>query len=143
MPRQSPEAAAYAGTGSRIKPPADIVPGSPEYELFCDLVLNLPPTHFQLSDSPLLAAYCRAAIQERVASAELAAAGFVVGDKPSPWLPIQQAATRVISTYSRMLKLNPAARSPVPAKAAGNEPVSYYDRVELERRAFRDDSEPN
>ena len=68
MPRQSPEAAAYAGTGSRIKPPADIVPGSPEYELFCDLVLNLPPTHFQLSDSPLLAAYCRAAIQERVAS---------------------------------------------------------------------------
>ena len=67
----------------------------------------------------------------------------MVGDKPSPWLPIQQAATRVISTYSRMLKLNPAARSPVPAKAAGNEPVSYYDRVELERRAFRDDSEPN
>ena len=29
MPRQSPEAAAYAGTGSRIKPPADIVPAAP------------------------------------------------------------------------------------------------------------------
>ena len=139
MPRQSPEAAAYSGTGTRIRPPADIVAGTAEYELFCELVLSLPPTHFQSSDAPLLSAYVRAAITERTASAELAAAGFVVGDKPSPWLAILQAASRTMSTFSRMLKLNPSARSPVPAKAASNEPVSYYDKMRA-MEAFRDET---
>ena len=46
-------------------------------------------------------------VLEQTASSELAAAGCVTNDgKPSAWLAVLQAATRVISTYPRMLRPN-------------------------------------
>jgi hypothetical protein len=49
--------------------------------------------------------------------------------KVSPWLAHLTAATRIISTYSRMLRLNPTARSTTPATEP--EPISYYARQSL------------
>jgi hypothetical protein len=53
------------------------------------LVLGAPPNHFPPSDLPLLAAYAKAIVEERIAAGELAAA-YVVDGKPSPWLAIWQ-----------------------------------------------------
>jgi hypothetical protein len=47
----------------------------------------------------------------------------VVGQRP-------REATRTISTYSRMLKLNPAGRQSAPA--SDPEPISAYERIALE-----------
>jgi hypothetical protein len=60
----------------------------------------------------------------------LAAAGFVIDGRPSGWLNILAQATRTISTYSRMLKLNPAGRQSTPA--SDPEPISAYERMALE-----------
>ena len=89
-------------------------------EALVDLVVACRPDHFQDSDAVVLAAYCRAIVLEKTASAGLVANGYVAADgKPSGWLPILQAATRVISTYSRMLRLNPAGRPSVPSSEPG------------------------
>ena len=104
----------------------------PERKLFLDLVLGCRPDHFEQTDRPLLAAYCRAVCLEQTASTGLAAAGFVIDGKPSGWLPILQAATRTISTYSRMLKLNPAGRHAAPAPDRERPTISAYERIALE-----------
>jgi hypothetical protein len=72
----------------------------------------------------VLNAYAKAIVAERVASGELAAA-YVIGDKPSPWLPVWQAKVRAVTTLARMLSLSPAGR--VPSKPTEPEPpISYY-----------------
>ena len=87
------------------------------------------------SDVPLLAAYAKAIVAERVASGELAAA-YVVDDRPSPWLPIWQAKVRALTTLARMLSLSPGGR--VASKPAeSHEPVSYYSKLALEQRDER------
>jgi hypothetical protein len=48
-------------------------------------------------------------------------------------------AQRAVANYSRLLKLNPIARQPLPAKMEPQS-MSYYDRMELERR---DEPEPH
>ena len=131
MPRKSSIAAAFStSTTARLQPTGDLT--GPEREVFVDLVLACRPDHFQHSDAPLLAAYCRAVCLEQIASSELAAAGFVIDGRPSGWLNVLAQATRTISTYSRMLKLNPAGRQSVPSSEPS--PVSYYERMRLEGR---------
>ena len=128
MPRKSSAAVAFSSsTASRLKPPDDLVGDARKQ--FVDLVLGCRPDHFQPTDAPLLAAYCRAVCLEQTASTELAAAGFVIDGRPSGWLNLLAQATRTISTYSRMLKLNPAARQSVPSSESA--PVSYYERMSL------------
>jgi phage terminase small subunit len=130
MPRKSSAAVAFSMTGptARLRPPDDLT--GPERKLFVDLVLGCRPDHFQPTDAPLLAAYCRAVCLEQTASSELAAAGFVIDGRPSGWLNVLAQATRTISTYSRMLKLNPAGRQSIPA--SDPEPISAYERIALE-----------
>src|SRR5258708_36945795 len=108
---------------------------SHDTKLFVDPVLGCRPDHFQPTDAPLLAAYCRAVCLEQTASSELAAAGFVIDGRPSGWLNILAQATRTISTYSRMLRLNPAGRQPTPASTP--EPISRYDRIAFEVHALQ------
>jgi hypothetical protein len=133
MPKKSAESLAHmTGAGSRIKPTDDLPTGSPERALFVSIVLNNPPGHFQDSDAPLLAAYVRAACLEQTASSELAAAGFVIDGKPSGWLPILQAASRTMSTFSRMLKLNPAGRAATTDAKKDAPKPSYYERMAME-----------
>ena len=102
------------------------------------LTAVLAPLSAGLADAPLLAAYCRAVCLEQTASSELAAAGFVIGGRPSGWLNILAQATRTISTYSRMLKLNPAGRQSVPSSEP--EPVSYYEKMSLLQDQRDDDT---
>src|SRR6478736_10359098 len=139
MPRQAAAAAGYAtatnGTRMLLRPPEDL--DQLERVEFANLITGAPANHFLPSDVPLLAAYAKAIVAERVASGELAAA-YVVDDRPSPWLPIWQAKVRALTTLARMLSLSPGGR--VASKPAEAEPVSYYERMAMERR---DDADPN
>ena len=104
MPRQAAAAAGFAtgtnGTRMLLRPPADL--DQLERVEFANLITGAPANHFLPSDVPLLAAYAKAIVAERVASGELAAA-YVVDDRPSPWLPIWQAKVRALTTLARML----------------------------------------
>jgi hypothetical protein len=54
---------------------------------FANLITGAPASHFLPSDVPLIAAYAKAIVAERVAAGELAAAPVVSspnGDRPSP-----------------------------------------------------------
>lgn len=135
MPRKSSIAVPFSeSTATRIAPPDDLIAGSPERSLFIDLVLHCRADHFQPSDAPLLSAYCRALALEQTASGELAAGGYITAEgRPSPWLPVLQHAARTVSTYSRMLRLNPSARHSTLA-VPDPEPVSAYERIALEAR---------
>jgi phage terminase small subunit len=137
MPRKSSVAVPFSeSTATRIAPPDDLVAGSPERSLFLDLVLSVRADHFQPSDAPLLAAYCRALALEQTASGELAAGGYITAEgRPSPWLPVLQHAARTISTYSRMLRLNPSARQMTPASDRERPVVSAFERIALEAQA--------
>ena len=90
-------------------------------EAFLDIVFGAPPHHFMPSDLPLVVAYARAIVSEKIAAGELARA-YVVDAKPSPWLPVWQASIRAVTTLARMLALSPGGR--VPSKSAeAQEPV--------------------
>ena len=132
MPRQSAIAAAFSISPSadRLRPPDDLA--GPERALFLDLVLACEPGHFRESDLPVLTAFCRASIMEKVAAGELAGCGYVGDDgKVSPWASLLKDSQRAVANFSRLLKLNPIARQPLPSKM---EPpsASYYDRMALE-----------
>jgi hypothetical protein len=132
MPRQAAAASGFAASTAQplLKPPLDL--NALEKEAFLDIVLGAPPHHFMPSDLPLVVAYSRAIVQEKIAAGELARA-YVVNDKPSPWLPVWQASIRAVTTLARMLALSPGGR--VPSKSLEvQEPVSYYERMTLEGR---------
>jgi hypothetical protein len=110
-----------------LKAPADL--DQLERVEFASLISGAPPNHFLPSDVPLIAAYAKAIVAERVAAGELAAA-YVVDDKPSPWLPVWQAKVRALTTLARMLSLSPGGR--VPTKSSGEQPISGLERYGLE-----------
>jgi hypothetical protein len=136
MPRQAAAAAGFAtgtsGTRMQLKAPDDL--DQLERIEFANLIMDAPASHFVPSDVPLLAAYAKAIVAERVAAGELAAAPVVSspnGDRPSPWLPVWQAKVRALTTLARMLALSPGGR--VPSKSPEpQEPTSYYSRLALE-----------
>ena len=132
MPRQAAAASGFAAsTRAMLKPPGDL--NALEKEAFLDIVLGVPPHHFMPSDLPLVAAYARAVIQEKIAAGELGRA-YVVDDKPSPWLPVWQASIRAVTTLARMLALSPGGRVPSKSVEGKQEHVSYYERMTLEGR---------
>jgi phage terminase small subunit len=139
MPRKSAASADFpTATGNRLKPPADLT--GPERAQFLDLVVSCEPDHFRQSDLPVLSAFCRASVMEKVAAGELAAAGYVGEDgKLSPWASLLKDAQRAVANYSRLLKLNPIARQPLPVKMEPQS-MSYYDRMALMEEAKRDDA---
>src|SRR5689334_2452970 len=129
MPRQAAASQPFAANGSTrelLKPPDDL--DQLERAEFVSLVVGVPPSHFLPSDVPLISAYSKAIVAERIAAGELAAAPVVnspTGDKPSPWLAIWQAKVRALTTLARMLSLSPGGR--VASKAADDPPISYYE----------------
>jgi hypothetical protein len=95
-----------------------------------DLVASNKPEHFRNSDTPLLAAYCRAIALERRSAAALAK-----GDDKA--LVRWREAVRAMIPLSLRLRLSPQARAPnnptrpqpqLKPQAA----LSYYDSVRLE-----------
>ena len=68
MPRQAAAAAGFATRTNATRccePPADLE--RLEHEEFANLVTGAPPNHFLPSDVPLLAAYAKAIVAERIA----------------------------------------------------------------------------
>jgi hypothetical protein len=137
-PRRSPDyQVELAGKGERIKCPGDL-DASAAFE-FIRVVACMPPSWFEEADVPMVAAYARAIIGEKLASLELEAEPIIDG-KASPWLAIWQARVRTVGVLARRLRLNPAGRG---GTKTGNEPpeaASYYDRVQIAKGAFRDDN---
>jgi hypothetical protein len=83
---------------------------------------NLP------SDLPLISAYAKAIVAERIAAGELAAAPVIDG-KPSPWLPIWVAQCRAVTTLSRMLGPEPRrSRAVEIARGAGADTAAWHWR---------------
>jgi hypothetical protein len=137
MPRQAAAAAGFAtgtnGTRMLLRPPDDL--DQIERVEFANLIAGSPASHFLPSDVPLIAAYAKAIVAERVASGELAAAYIVGGpngDRPSPWLAVWVAKCRALTTLARMLSLSPGGR--VASKPSDEPPISYYSKLALERR---------
>ena len=138
MPRQAAAAAGFAtgtnGTRMLLRPPEDL--DQLERVEFANLITGAPANHFLPSDVPLLAAYAKAIVAERVASGELAAA-YVVDDRPSPWLPIWQAKVRALTTLARMLSPESGRSRGVEARRVARTVVSYYSKLALEQRDER------
>ncbi|TYL85715.1 P27 family phage terminase small subunit [Bradyrhizobium cytisi] len=131
MPRRSSATLPFSEPTTRIQPPDDLAGAA--RSVFCDLVIATRADHFNASDAPTLAVFCRAIVQEKAASAGLAADGYVMADgKPSGWLNVLADAKRTISTYSRMLRLNPSARLLVPSPSSEPELISGYEKFALE-----------
>ena len=143
MPRKSSADLGFpTRSAARVTPPPDLTGAA--RSVFVDLVLGCRADHFLTSDIPLLVVYSKALALEKLASEGLAADGYVTAEaRPSGWINVLALATRVISTYSRMLRLNPAARSMSAAPSSEPEqPVDYYERQRLEGR-HDDGPEPN
>jgi hypothetical protein len=105
MPRQSAAAQSFAANGSTrslILPPPDL--NELERAEFVSLVLGAPPNHFLPSDLPLLAAYSKAIVAERVASGELDRAP-VIDDKPYDLRYPELLATPVVPTQASTASL--------------------------------------
>jgi phage terminase small subunit len=139
MPRQSAAAAALvfpgavSGPPERIRPPAELA--GPAREVFVGLVAAAKPGHFQEIDIPLLAAYCRAAVMEREASAAISRA---LTAAPPPLLKVHAQSVRTLHMLSQRLRLSPQSRQPNVSRGSATRPavaMSAYERMALERDA--------
>ncbi|WP_409191036.1 hypothetical protein [Bradyrhizobium sp. RDM4] len=140
MPRRSSAALPFSEPTSRVRPPDDLVGDA--RTVFVEIVTSVRADHFQGGDIPTLAVFCRAIVQEKRASAGLAKDGCVMADgRPSGWLNVLADAKRTISTYSRLLRLNPSARLLTPSPAAEPGPVSWVERQHLMRRGSDDEDQ--
>src|SRR5215831_10722476 len=103
MPRKSAaslQLATIPGAPQRLHPPLEL--NATERKIFIDLVASNKPEHFRNSDTPLLAAYCRAIALERRSAAALAK-----GDDKA--LVHWREAVRAMIPLSLRLRLSPQA----------------------------------
>jgi hypothetical protein len=137
MPRQSAAAAdlvfsgAVSGQPERIRPPAELE--GPARELCLGLLAAAKPGHFQEIDTPLLAAYCRAAVMEREASVAI---GRAPAAAPPPLLKVHAQSLRALYLLSQRLRLSPQSRQPNVSRGSATKPaasISAYERMALER----------
>jgi phage terminase small subunit len=137
MPRQSAAAAALvfpgnvSGEPERIRPPPEL--DGPAREVFVRLVAAAKPGHFQEIDSPLLAAYCRAAVVERESSAAISKAPAAA---PPPLLKVYEQSVRTLYLLAQRLRLSPQSRQPNVSRGSATKPsapLSVYEMMALER----------
>jgi hypothetical protein len=129
MPRKSAASLGFptvTGSPERLRPPPGL--SEPERAIFLDLVAGTKPDAFRSSDTPLLAAYCRAIALEIRSAQELSN-----GDDKA--LTRWAQAIKSMVALSMRLRLSPQARAPNnPSRPGRPEPVmSYYDRMRLEQ----------
>src|SRR5262245_46987542 len=111
MPRKSFAASLVVpvdGGPPRIKPPPTLSP--PEAQRFAELVAATARGHFRVSDIPLLARYCEAAVLAAEAARQLNEHGAVIDGRPSGWLIVQEKSVRALTALSLRLRLSPQAR---------------------------------
>jgi len=110
MPRKSSAALSVlptTGTAPRIDPPRNLTPAAAK--AFRALVASVDAGHFTPADVPLLAEYARA-----VELADQAAQGLqdgpVVDGRVSPWVTVQEKASRSLVALSARLRVCPQSR---------------------------------
>jgi phage terminase small subunit len=106
--------------------------GGIELQIWTEVVSGADSEHFQASDAPLLAAYCRAAALERRAAEELAVSAVAHG-APSPWLAVHKSAVHSLMEVAVKLRLTPKARTPGQRAGKRGPPPSYYDMMDQQR----------
>ena len=126
-PRQ-PGLSVIQGNPKLLRPPPDLTEA--EKQTFIDLVASVDAKHFLPSDLPLLASYCVAICQERMAHQHLRTEGHVIAGRPSPWIVVQEKAHRQMAALSMRLRLSPQGRARRPPVKASR--LSAYERLELE-----------
>jgi hypothetical protein len=134
MPRKSSASLSVissSGLPQRIAPPADMSPD--ESRVFIDTVGSKQATAFELSDIPVLRAYCSAVVLIERAAAALATEGPIIDNKLSPWLAVHTQAVKSMLASARRLRLAPLGRRS--QERPGRVPsLSVYDQMDLERR---------
>jgi len=127
MPRRSTAELAVIRPNSpapRLTPPADLP--APERALFAAIVGSTSPSHFAVSDRPLLVRYCEAAVLADKAAERLRVDGAVVKGRTSAWLVVQEKAVRAMIALSMRLRISPQARAPRNVKSRA---PSYYEAL--------------
>ncbi len=110
MPRKGPLVRASppdVGRTKRLQPPASL--NAAERAVFENLIAATRPDHFIASDLPLLARYAEAIVLGDRAAVELRKSTIVNG-KVSPWVAIQEKATKSMIMLSMRLRLSPQSR---------------------------------
>jgi hypothetical protein len=115
------------GMPARLKCPEEL--DELEKAAFTDIVASCEPTHFRLSDLPLLCAYARAVVMERRAAGEFSREPILPDGKPSPWGAILAQATKSLLGLSLRLRLSPQGRAKVSTKVEPR--LSAYERLAL------------
>jgi len=95
------------GKPSPLVPPRSLPKA--ERAVFLDLVNATDPDHFRPSDLPLLLRYVENIVLADRAAVELRRRAVADG-KPSPWLAVQEKATRNVIALSMRLRLSPQSR---------------------------------
>jgi phage terminase small subunit len=95
------------------------------------IVASVPPEHFRPSDAPLLRSFCESTATADLAAARLADDGYVVGDRVSPWLNVQERAFRAQAMLATRLRLCPSARTD--SRAAGRERPAGFPSVDFSK----------
>jgi hypothetical protein len=134
LPRTS-QAAALAipriSRVDRLAPPAEL--GEAEARVFRQTVAAAPPDYFRSEDLVLLCAYVRAAVLERLAAEQLAAA-MAAGSASKPLLAVYAQVSKTLMNLTVRLLIGPRSRAPSnnrrrAGKADGA--LSYYDVMDL------------
>ena len=119
-------------SAQRIEPPRDL--SRDARVIFTETISAAPVGEYQAHDRDLLAAYANAVVQERAASAAIAA--DIAGASPA-LLRAQKQAQHAMVILSRRLRIGPLGRQPnrsVRANTRAAQQLSYYDVQALERR---------
>jgi hypothetical protein len=87
-----------------------------ERDVFRALIAACPVGHFRTPDAPLLGAYCRAAVLERVTAAQMKAD---ILNTPATTLKLYERATKTLAALSSKLRVCPQARLGANAKKSG------------------------
>ena len=114
----------------RIEPPRNLAPDATV--VFTEIIASAPQGEYQ-ADRDLLAAYAGAVVQERSASAAIAAD---VASATPALLRAQKQAQHAMVMLSRRLRIGPLGRQPnrsVRANTRAATQLSYYDLQALER----------
>lgn len=110
----------------RVDPPAGLQ--GEARELFLELIQSVRPGHFLPADACLLAAYCRAVIQERDATGLIQ---LDIANAPQAAIRVRQSAHQVVSRLCIRLRLSPQSRRPTVGSASdggSSGAYSFYDR---------------
>lgn len=115
----------------RIKP-LNTLPAGP-LTVFAHVVNSVDPSHFSEVDLPLLEAYANAAHLATEAAQQIEATGAVVDGKASPWLAVQEKASKSLVALSARLRICPQSRFDRLVAGANSRPQPGGGRKPWER----------